>query len=89
MLVQCPQCRAEIEYSVTNKHRPFCSERCQLIDLGQWAEGRYAIPVENQNDHGQFLDESEMDDASSETLSPSHSDIVDNADPSDPDDSIH
>jgi endogenous inhibitor of DNA gyrase (YacG/DUF329 family) len=24
---------------------PFCSERCKLIDLGRWADGRYQIPV--------------------------------------------
>jgi uncharacterized protein len=23
---------------------PFCCERCQLIDLGRWADGRYVIP---------------------------------------------
>jgi endogenous inhibitor of DNA gyrase (YacG/DUF329 family) len=26
--------------------RPFCSERCKLIDLGAWASGRYAVPGE-------------------------------------------
>ncbi len=45
MKVKCPTCRKEIEYSVTNPNRPFCSERCQLIDLGQWADETYAIPV--------------------------------------------
>jgi endogenous inhibitor of DNA gyrase (YacG/DUF329 family) len=29
-----------------NPHRPFCSERCRLIDLGAWTEGRYRIPGE-------------------------------------------
>jgi hypothetical protein len=29
-----------------NPFRPFCSERCRLLDLGQWAEGSYAIPAE-------------------------------------------
>lgn len=32
-------------FAPENKFRPFCSERCKLIDLGDWAEGRYAIPV--------------------------------------------
>ena len=27
-----------------NPHRPFCSERCRLIDLGAWTEERYRIP---------------------------------------------
>jgi len=26
-----------------NQHRPFCSERCRQIDLGQWADGSYRI----------------------------------------------
>jgi endogenous inhibitor of DNA gyrase (YacG/DUF329 family) len=43
--VKCPGCGKPAEYSTENQFRPFCSERCKLIDLGDWAEGRYAIPV--------------------------------------------
>jgi endogenous inhibitor of DNA gyrase (YacG/DUF329 family) len=43
--IKCPTCGQPTEYSSANRFRPFCSERCQLIDLGEWAEGRYAIPV--------------------------------------------
>jgi endogenous inhibitor of DNA gyrase (YacG/DUF329 family) len=43
--VKCPRCGSPAEFSQDNKFRPFCSERCKLIDLGDWAEGRYAIPV--------------------------------------------
>jgi len=43
--VKCPRCGQAAEFSPDNKFRPFCSERCKLIDLGDWAEGRYAIPV--------------------------------------------
>lgn len=35
--VPCPTCSKEIEYSEQYPHRPFCSERCKLIDLGEWA----------------------------------------------------
>ena len=42
-MVRCPICRAEVSWE-GNPHRPFCSERCRLIDLGSWAEGRYRIP---------------------------------------------
>ena len=42
--VRCPQCGATAEYKATNPSRPFCSERCKLIDLGAWAEERYSIP---------------------------------------------
>ena len=41
--VRCPTCRAEVEWE-GNAFRPFCSERCRLLDLGAWAEGRYRIP---------------------------------------------
>ncbi len=46
MKVSCPNCKAEVEYSTDNKFRPFCSERCRLIDLGQWAEESYSVPVD-------------------------------------------
>ncbi|MBI2209939.1 MAG: DNA gyrase inhibitor YacG [Deltaproteobacteria bacterium] len=44
-IVRCPICRAEVSWE-GNPHRPFCSERCRLIDLGAWSEGRYRIPGE-------------------------------------------
>jgi uncharacterized protein len=43
--VKCPQCNKPTPYE-GNPWRPFCSERCKLIDLGQWAEGAYAIPAQ-------------------------------------------
>ena len=45
-LVKCPNCGKEVEWS-GNEFRPFCSERCKLIDLGTWADGGYALPAEN------------------------------------------
>ena len=42
---RCPTCRAEIPWE-GNPYRPFCSERCQLIDLGAWATERYRIAGE-------------------------------------------
>jgi endogenous inhibitor of DNA gyrase (YacG/DUF329 family) len=44
-IVKCPQCGGPSEYSSENAFRPFCSERCKLIDLGEWASNGYAIPV--------------------------------------------
>jgi len=41
--VKCPTCRKEAGWE-GNPHRPFCSERCRLIDLGAWVEERYRIP---------------------------------------------
>lgn len=45
---KCPQCRKPSSMSPENVYRPFCSERCQLIDLGAWATGKYAIAAEIQ-----------------------------------------
>jgi endogenous inhibitor of DNA gyrase (YacG/DUF329 family) len=42
--VRCPTCRAETHWE-NNPHRPFCSNRCQLIDLGAWTEERYRMPA--------------------------------------------
>ena len=43
----CPQCRKSSVLDAGNPWRPFCSERCKLLDLGSWMSGRYAIPVED------------------------------------------
>jgi len=45
-LVKCPTCGREKEYS-GNEFRPFCSERCKLIDFGEWADGKFSLPAEN------------------------------------------
>ncbi len=45
-LVNCPYCKKQSEYSLENAFRPFCSERCKMIDLGVWATEGYAIPVQ-------------------------------------------
>lgn len=44
--VKCPTCGRVTEYS-GNKFRPFCSERCQLIDFGAWADGEFGLPAES------------------------------------------
>lgn len=47
MKVDCPTCKASVEWDENNPYRPFCSERCQLIDLGAWANEEYRVPAEN------------------------------------------
>lgn len=47
-VVTCPQCGKEVEWSENNPFRPFCSERCKLIDLGQWANERYRVPDDQE-----------------------------------------
>jgi uncharacterized protein len=46
-LVPCPHCKTLSEFSPNNPFRPFCSERCNMIDLGDWANENYKIPDNN------------------------------------------
>jgi endogenous inhibitor of DNA gyrase (YacG/DUF329 family) len=41
--LKCPTCQKTIEYSDKYPYRPFCSERCKLIDLGEWADENHKI----------------------------------------------
>jgi endogenous inhibitor of DNA gyrase (YacG/DUF329 family) len=44
--VDCPTCKKSVTWNDKAAFRPFCSERCQQIDLGAWASESYTIPVE-------------------------------------------
>ncbi|HUI45803.1 MAG TPA: DNA gyrase inhibitor YacG [Nitrospirota bacterium] len=44
----CPICRKKAAWE-NNPFRPFCSERCRLIDLGKWASDEYRIPGEKKD----------------------------------------
>ena len=46
-VVKCPTCGKDVRWTPENRFRPFCSERCKQIDLGAWAEEKYAIPAVN------------------------------------------
>lgn len=48
--VSCPQCGNQVQWDPGNPYRPFCSERCKLIDLGAWATESYRIPVAEHKD---------------------------------------
>ncbi len=41
MHVKCPICQKAVTWTDKNRFRPFCSERCRLIDLGQWLDESY------------------------------------------------
>ena len=45
-LVKCPMCGREVEYE-GNEFRPFCSERCKMLDFGAWADEEYNLPAES------------------------------------------
>ena len=49
-LVICPCCSAQVAWRPENRFRPFCSERCKLFDLGDWAMERFRVPVEEDKD---------------------------------------
>ena len=45
--VACPGCGKAVEWTQQQRWRPFCSERCRLIDLGEWASNTRRIPVDD------------------------------------------
>jgi endogenous inhibitor of DNA gyrase (YacG/DUF329 family) len=49
-ILPCPTCGARVEWGPQSPYRPFCSERCKLIDLGAWAAEKYRVPVAEEND---------------------------------------
>jgi len=48
--VACPQCGKPAEWSPQNRFRPFCTERCKMIDLGAWASESYRVPLQEGPD---------------------------------------
>ncbi|MGN0893670.1 MAG: DNA gyrase inhibitor YacG [Succinivibrio sp.] len=61
--VKCPICKKETVFDRSNPFRPFCSERCRLIDLGAWAnEERYikGRPV-NEDEDGELLNDPKLE----------------------------
>ena len=57
--VKCPTCSRPVEWSPESTFRPFCSDRCRLVDLGAWLTEQRKIPDET-SDAG---DESQTDAA--------------------------
>ena len=47
-VVNCPQCGKEMVWDTGNRFRPFCSERCKLVDLGKWANEEYRVEQREQ-----------------------------------------
>jgi uncharacterized protein len=55
--MNCPICKKPVK--LTDPEAPFCSERCRVLDLGNWASGKYVIstPAFPQPDHEPDEDE--------------------------------
>ncbi|MEI6127710.1 MAG: DNA gyrase inhibitor YacG [Pseudomonadota bacterium] len=56
--ITCPTCKKPAAYSPENPYRPFCSERCKLVDLGQWFQEGYRVP----DKHCEIIEEIENND---------------------------
>lgn len=44
--ISCPTCGKKNTWTPDNAFRPFCTDRCKLIDLGDWASDKHALPGE-------------------------------------------
>ena len=58
-IVPCPQCRKPVQWHPDNAWRPFCSERCKMLDLGDWANERHSIPDDPASEGPDFPDPEE------------------------------
>jgi len=47
--LKCPTCGKETTWE-GNPWRPFCSEKCKLIDLGKWLLEEYKIPEDKKDE---------------------------------------
>ena len=54
--INCPQCGGPSTFAKANKFRPFCSERCKMIDLGAWGNEDFRVPAESPPKDMQFGD---------------------------------
>jgi endogenous inhibitor of DNA gyrase (YacG/DUF329 family) len=48
--VACPRCGKQVVWDQENPFRPFCSERCKIVDLGAWATEKYRVPVQEDRE---------------------------------------
>ncbi|HQV25524.1 MAG TPA: DNA gyrase inhibitor YacG [Acinetobacter sp.] len=57
----CPRCGEKSTWE-NNEFRPFCSERCKLIDLGAWASDEYKMPTQDAPQAGEKRAEDDYED---------------------------
>ncbi|MDX8379649.1 MAG: DNA gyrase inhibitor YacG [Gallionella sp.] len=53
LVVACPRCAKESPWDTHNRYRPFCSERCKMIDLGAWADETFRVVL--PDDEQEFI----------------------------------
>jgi len=64
--LQCPICGRAIEWSEAFPLRPFCSERCRLLDLGGWLSEERRIPAQSGEGVGSAAESAKADSAADE-----------------------
>jgi len=64
--VDCPTCDKAVAWQSESEFRPFCSKRCQMLDLGDWADENHKISQPMQKDV--VLNEEMLDALESEFL---------------------
>jgi endogenous inhibitor of DNA gyrase (YacG/DUF329 family) len=57
--ISCPVCGKKGTWTTDNSYRPFCSSRCKLIDLGDWAAEKHRVPGEPANNQQEPEDKDE------------------------------
>ena len=69
MMHKCPICKAPTD-SVIHADFPFCSERCRLRDLGNWASEKYVVsdPIFDEGDRAAVNDEEENGEGKRKTI---------------------
>ena len=58
--VKCPTCDKEFNY-YSSEYRPFCCEKCRMIDLGHWFKESYKVPEKDSNP-GENQEENHIDE---------------------------
>ncbi len=62
MKIKCPTCRQKTDW-LNNPFRPFCSERCKLVDLGAWASEKFVIEGKLDDEADNDASEKEINNA--------------------------
>ncbi len=60
--LRCPICKREVE--LDNPDMPFCSERCRIVDLGNWASEKYVVSTPMQQSEVEELEQPEPPEGS-------------------------
>jgi uncharacterized protein len=62
--MRCPTCKKSVETPTASDPKnpfPFCTERCRLIDLGRWLDGKHQIPAEGEDEETDTLPKEKSD----------------------------